>query len=83
MTKKTFKVAGVLFEVGIAYPTTNTPTVIETLFNKEYCPYAGSKDEIELIKAITANQYKNYKIINTSIKDLESLKTNLLLQEQV
>ena len=65
--EETYSVGGISFKINPTNPTVNPVTVIGVLFTKEHRPDVGSKEESELIKAITTNQYEKYKLISTSI----------------
>ena len=80
-TEEEFTVGGLTSKINPTEPVENATTIIGVLFTKEHRPDVGSKEEIELIKSINTNQYEKYKLMNTSIKDPESLKTNLSLQD--
>lgn len=55
--EETYSVGGISFKINVTNPTVNPATVIGVLFTKEHRPDVGSKEESELIKAITTNQY--------------------------
>lgn len=64
-------------------PKVNKVSVIGIICTKETRPNPGSKEETELIKSITTNQYNKYKLVSTSVKDPESLRTNLSIHDRI
>ena len=82
-TSETFTVGTFSFDVNIDNPTINPPMKVGRLHTKEYRPIIGSKEETALITKITTNQYDKYKMIESSLKDTESLKSNLSITQRL
>eukprot|EP00536_Pseudo-nitzschia_multiseries_P003617 jgi/Psemu1/8184/gm1.8184_g len=80
---KTNQVGGLTFSVYPEQPKVNQPTQIGILYKKEFRPSVGSKEENELIKAITTKQGESFKVINSSLKDPNSVKINLSLRQHL
>jgi len=83
MSEETFNMDGLSWKVNPTNPTVNETSASGVLYSKEHRPAVGSKLEIDIIKAITENRYEKYTLINTSIKDPESLKTNLSIHARL
>lgn len=79
----TFNVGNLSFEVDTENPTVNPPAKVGRLYEKEYRPAVGSKEEKELILSITTNQYEKFTMVNTSVKDIENLKKILSLTQRL
>eukprot|EP00536_Pseudo-nitzschia_multiseries_P015569 jgi/Psemu1/43086/gm1.43086_g len=81
---ETYEVGKLTFSVNPATkPEVNKPIQIDILYKKEFRPKIGSKEEAELIKVITRKQGEPFKKIYTSIKNPDSLRSNLSLRQRL
>ena len=78
-----FTVGTLSFDVDVTNPIENTISQVGLLYSKESRPTVGSQEEKDLITAITSKQYDKYKMISTSVKDIENLKNNLSVTKRL
>ena len=71
------------WEVNTIAPVENPASNVGRIYTKENRPDIGSKEEKELISGILTKQYEKYEMISTSVKDVESLKTNLSITQHI
>ena len=72
---------GFMFKVNVNNPKINPLTHVGCTYPKESRPAIGSKEERDLIDGITTNQHTRYKMMTTSVKDAENLRTNLSIHQ--